>query len=253
MNLPYVRLTPEDLRGTRAIWGWIPAPPNLVGAIGLPPERILRIPLAGVRVDAGGDVRRQAREGMASLLALDPSHPDRSLYLDVLQRCYPRFERWLSRRLVRAFSEERPERALREAVVAVNLDPGRAEPRFNLALLLTRMLSRNPSMADAARWTDLARAEFARAAELAPELFWGHYHRGVLAYEANLPEAAGADWLRFLDRFFADKPAPAGATLPLLPLDATAESAELPGLAYTVLLDYLGVVLPRTAKAGVSA
>jgi hypothetical protein len=248
VDLPYVRLRPEDLRGTSAIWGWTHASPELVTAIGLPPGRPLRIPLAGARGEGPAHRRRQAREGLASLLAVEPSHPDRTLYLEVLQRCHAAFERWLERRVARAFTEDRPENALREAVVAVNLHPGRAEARYNLALLLTRIVSRDPAAPDSGRWAALARGEFMRAAELEPELFWGHYHRGVLAFEAHLPEAATSDWLRFLDRFFADKPAPGALTLPLQPLTTNGDGEELPGLAYAVLLDYLTISLKRAPE-----
>lgn len=243
-DTPYVRLTPEDLPESCAIRAWTTAGPELVAELGLPPERPIVIPLAGHGKGGPAGACREALEGLTTLLALEPSHPDRTLYLDILQLRFPNFERRLERRVARAFASERHETALREAVVMVNLAPGRAETRFNLGLLLMRIAARHSEGADSRRWAALARGEFSRAAELAPELFWGHYHRGVLAYEAALPEAARADWLRFLDRFFADKAAPSTLQLPLLPLD-DGEAAELPGLAYAVLLDFLG--LPRKA------
>jgi len=133
-------------------------------------------------------------------------------------------------------------------VALVNLVPARGEARYNLGLLLARVVDGDPSGPDARRWAALARGEFGRAAELSPELFWGHYHRGVLAYEAALPEAAGQDWRRCLDRYFADKRAPRSLRLPLLPLETAADGAQLPGLAYTVLLDLLELSLPQPAS-----
>lgn len=245
VQLPYVRLQPDDLLEDCRIWGWAPASPDLVAALGLPPQRTLEMPLAGPRGNGGPASLGRAREGLATLFAIDPSHPNRTLYLEALQLCDPAFERWLSRRIARAFARETPELALRHAVAAVNLRPGRAETRFNLGLVLTRMASREPGTPQVRRWATLARREFARAAELSPELFWGYYHRGVLAYEASLADAARADWLHFLDRYMADKPAPRDLDLRLLPLDASPESAELPGLAYAVLLDLLGLRAER--------
>ena len=249
--VPYVRLRPEDLRGSSAVWGWTLAAPELVEALGLPAGRAIALPLAGRRV-RGARERHQVREGLASLLALEPSHPDRTLYLEIVLRSYPGYERWLERRVARGFASGRCREVLREAVALVNLFPGRGEARFNLGLLLARIVSRDPDGPHTRRWAALARGEFARAAELSPELFWGLYHRGVLAYEAVLPKAAQQDWLRFLDRYFADKPAPRGLTLPLLPLNGDDAGAELPGLAYTVLLDLLGLLLPRRAPSETS-
>jgi hypothetical protein len=245
-HVPYVRLRPEDLQEGSAVWGWAAASRDLVAALGLSPDRTLSFPLAGPRGEGSTIARRQVREGMATLLALEPSHPDRTLYLEALLVADPGFERWLGRRVAKAFASDRPASALREAVAAVNLAPARPEARFNLGLLLTRLAGADPQAPNARRWSALARGEFARAAELSPELFWGYYHRGVLAYEASLPELARSDWLHFLDRYMADKPAPRSLRLPLIPLDACPESAELPGLAYAVLLDLLG--LPATSR-----
>jgi hypothetical protein len=257
MHMPYVRLRPEDLREGSAIWGWTLAPAELVAALGLGPERPIRLPLAGPRGEGAGRLRRQLREGLVTLLALDPSHPDRTLYLEIVDQCFPGFERWLENQVSRAFATERFEAVVREAVALVNLHPGCAEARFNLGLLLTRIASGDPDATDTRRWAALARGEFSRAAELAPELFWGYYHRGVLAFEARLPEAACEDWHRFLDGYFADKRVPRNFSLPLLPFEPSPEGGELPGLAYTVLLDYLGLALassgskPATAPAPV--
>jgi hypothetical protein len=248
VHVPYVRLKSEDVLEDAGIWGWASASPELIEALGLGTGRSLEMPLAGPRGERRGSDRRQIREGMATLLATEPSHPDRTLYLEALGLCDPGFERWLSRRIARAFACEKPESALRHAVAAVNVRPGRAEARFNLGLVLTRIASRAPGSPDARRWAVLARGEFARAAALSPELFWGYYHRGVLAYEASLPDAARADWLQFLDCYVADKPAPRDAHLRLLPLDACPESAEIPGLAYAVLLDLLGLPAPKPAR-----
>jgi hypothetical protein len=247
LDLPYVRLRPEDLPENGEIRAWQAASREVVEALGLPSSRTLALPLAGPQGTGAAAARRQVREGIAILLALEPSHPDRTLYLEALRLCDPGFERWLGRRIARAFDRGRPELGLREAVAAVNLCPGRAEARFNLGLLLTRLAGREPGAPGARRWAALARGEFARAAELSPDLFWGYYHCGVLAYEASVPEAARVDWLRFLDRYVADKPAPRELDLRLLPLDACPESAALPGLAYAVLLDVLG--LPSSSKA----
>jgi hypothetical protein len=243
MQMPYVRLRPEDLPSSCSIWGWTLAPAEVVEALGLRSDRALRLPLAGPPSSGRGRLRRQVRDGLVSLIALEPSHPDRTLYVDILEQGFPGFERWLENRVARAFSTERYGGVLREAVALVNLRPGCAEARFNLGLLLSRIVAADPDGHDTRRWAALARAEFARAAAIAPELFWGYYHRGVLAYEAVVPEAACEDWFHFLNTYFADKAAPRGVQLPLLPLDSSPEAAELPGLAYTVLLDYLGLVL----------
>lgn len=241
VKLPYVRLKPEDVREDGEIWGWAVASPELVSALGLPSERVLELPLAGP-FDPGAEASRvQVREGLATLFAVVPSHADRTLYLEALQISDPGFERWLSRRVSRAFSRGTPALALRHAVAAVNVRPACAEARFNLGLVLTRLAGQAPGAPDTRRWSELARGEFARAAELSPELFYGYYHRGVLAYEASLPEAARRDWLQFLERYAADKPAPRDVSLRLLPLETSRESAELPGLAYAVLLDLIGL------------
>ncbi len=247
VQAPYVRLRPEDILEEEGIWGWAAASPDLLEALGLGSHRTLDMPLAGPRGEGAGSDRRRLREGLATLFATEPSHPDRTLYLEALQLCDPGFERWLSRRIARAFARETPELALRHAVAAVNVRPGRAESRFNLGLMLTRIANREPGSPHTRRWSALARGEFARAAELSPELFWGYYHRGVLAYEASLPDAARADWLQFLDRYVADKPAPRDLDLRLLPLAACPESAEIPALAYAVLLDLLGLRAPQRA------
>lgn len=251
-HLPYVRLRPEDLRPNAAIWGWTLASPEVVSDLGLSGDRRIAIPLAGPRPAEGRRNRLHAREGLATLFALEPSHADRTLYVDLMNRWDRGFERWLENRVACAFARERYERGLREAVVLVNLFPGRPEARFNLGLLLTRLLAQDPEGVDARRWAALARGEFGRAAEISPELLWGWYHRGVLAYEAGMADAARQDWQRLLDRYFADKPAPRSLTLPLAPLEDAGESAELPGLAYTVLLDFLGLVLPRRSETGVA-
>jgi hypothetical protein len=239
---PYVRLRPEDLDARSAIRSWVLAGPALLSSIGLAEAARLPIPLAG-EPDAGGqaELRRRAREGLASLLVLDPANPRRTLYLELIGRLYPGLERTLERRVKDAFTAGCHRRALREAVALVNLEPGRAESRFNLGLLLSRAVAAEPDGPDARRWSALARGEFTRAAALSPELFWGHYHRGVLAYGAGLREAAASDWVQFLDRYFADRPAPDGIRFPLLPLEADPQTAELPGLAYTVLLDLLNL------------
>nr|MBA2564654.1 hypothetical protein [Gemmatimonadota bacterium] len=158
-NAPYVRLRPEDLRGRFALRGWTPASAELIAELGLAPGRELRLPIA---MDAGGrsDTRRHVREGLVTLLALEPSHPDRSLYLDVIQRCFTSFEPWLERRVARSFSSGRYAEALSAAVTLVNLVPGRGESRFNLGLLLTRLVSCDSGSPDAGRWRALARGEF---------------------------------------------------------------------------------------------
>jgi hypothetical protein len=248
VQVPYVRLRAEDVPEEEGIWGWAAAAPELLEALGLNSHRALEMPLAGPRGEGGGSDRRRMREGLATLFATEPSHPHRTLYLEALQLCDPGFERWLSRRIARAFACRRPELALRHAVAAVNVRPGRAESRFNLGLMLTRIASREPGSPYSRRWAALARGEFAWAAELSPDLFWGYYHRGVLAYETSLPEAARADWLQFLDRYVADKPAPRDVDLRLLPLAACPESAEIPGLAYAVLLDLLGLSAPKQTR-----
>jgi hypothetical protein len=245
-HVTYVRLKSEDVPAEDAIWGWATVSPEVTAALGLGASRTLEMPLAGSRQ---GSERRQLREGMATLLATEPSHAERTLHLEALQLCDAGFERWLSRRIAGAFARGKPESALRHAVAAVNVRPGRAEARFNLGLVLTRIAGREPASPAARRWAALARGEFARAAALSPELFWGYYHRGVLAYEASLPDAARADWLQFLDRYVADKPAPRDANLKLLPLEACPESAEIPGLAYAVLLDLLGLPASKPAHA----
>jgi hypothetical protein len=239
---PYVRLRPEDLDASAAIRSWVLAGPALLSSLGLPDSARLPIPLVGEPAEGGqAELRRRAREGLVSLLALDPANPRRTLYLELIGRLYPGLERTLERRVRNAFTAGRHRRALREAVALVNLEPGRAEARFNLGLLLSRAVAAEPDGPDSRRWRALARGEFARAAALAPELFWGHYHRGVLAYSSGLRDAAASDWVLFLDRYFADRPAPQGLRLPLLPLAADPQGAELPGLAYTVLLDLLNV------------
>jgi hypothetical protein len=256
---PYVRLRPDDLDTPAAIRSWVLAGPALLSSLGLPESVRLPIPLVGEPAGGGqSELRRRAREGLVSLLALDPANPRRTLYVELIGRLYPGLERTLERRIRNAFTAGCHRRALREAVTLVNLEPGCAEARFNLGLLLSRAVAAEPDGADAPRWRALARGEFTRAAALAPQLFWGHYHRGVLAYSAGLREEAACDWVRFLDRYFADRPAPEGLRLPLLPLEADPDGADLPGLAYSVLLDLLNLrpaaeLEPLPADVGVPA